>query len=303
MTLREDRILVTGGTGMVGKHLQDLIPNATFVGSKDYNLGNIFAVQSMFNDIEPDCVIHLAAKVGGIQDNIANPLAFLEDNLVMNTNVVKTAHEKGVNRFIGILSTCIYPDRLEDNQYPMTEDLLHAGPPTPTNFGYGYAKRMLGVHLDTIRNSTDKDYFSIIPSNLYSEYDHFGDDTKMHFVTALLKKIKNSTNGIVPLFGTGTPLRQFIHAEDLAKIIAKCAIRKELTMTNFNVCCDDTPTIKEIAVEGLKAAGKDLELQFDSSKPDGQYRKDCDNTVLRELFPDFKFLSLEDGLGRVYNKL
>lgn len=301
--MREDRILVTGGTGMVGKHLQDLIPNATFVGSKDYNLGNIFAVQAMYNDIEPDCVIHLAAKVGGIQDNIANPLAFLEDNLVMNTNVVKTANENGVERFIGILSTCIYPDRLEDSQYPMTEDLLHAGPPTPTNFGYGYAKRMLGVHLDTIRNSTDKDYFSIIPSNLYSEYDHFDDDTKAHFVTALLKKIKNSKNGIVPLFGTGLPLRQFIHAEDLAKIIAKCATRKEQTMTNFNVCCDETPMIMEIAEEGLKAAGRDLELQFDASKPDGQYRKDCDNSKMRELFPDFEFLSLEEGLRRVYKKL
>ncbi len=301
--MREDRILVTGGTGMVGKHLQELIPNATFVGSKDYSLTNIFAVQAMFNDIEPDCVIHLAAKVGGIQDNIANPLAFLEDNLVMNTNVVKTAKDKGVNRFIGILSTCIYPDRLEDDQYPMTEDLLHAGPPTTTNFGYGYAKRMLGVHLDTIRNSTGKDYFSIIPSNLYSEYDHFGDDTKMHFVTALLKKIKNSKNGIVPLFGTGLPLRQFIHAEDLAKIIVKCALSEEDTNTNFNVCCDDTPMIVEIAEEGLKAAGKDLELQFDSSKPDGQYRKDCDNSKMRKLFPNFKFLSLEEGLKRVYNKL
>ena len=303
VVVREDRILVTGGTGMVGKHLQELIPNATFVGSKDYSLTNSFAVQAMYNDIEPDCVIHLAAKVGGIQDNIANPLAFLEDNLVMNTNVVKTANVKGVKRFIGILSTCIYPDRLEDDQYPMTEDLLHAGPPTPTNFGYGYAKRMLGVHLDTIRNSTDRDYFSIIPSNLYSEYDHFDDDTKMHFVTALLKKIKNSKDGIVPLFGTGTPLRQFIHAEDLAKIIAKCALSDTDIKTNFNVCCDDSPSIREIAVEGLKAAGRDLELKFDTSKPDGQFRKDCTNAKLRELFPDFKFLSLEQGLKRVYNKL
>jgi GDP-L-fucose synthase len=301
------RVLVTGGSGMLGRHLKEFLPEATYISSKDYNLCNSFAVQAMFNDIEPECVIHLAAKVGGIQDNIANPLAFLEDNLVMNTNVVKYANDKGVKRFIGILSTCIYPDRLADDQYPMTEDLLHAGPPTPTNFGYGYAKRMLGVHLDTIRNSTGKDYFSIIPSNLYSEYDHFEDDTKMHFVTALLKKIKNSTNGIVPLFGTGTPLRQFIHAEDLAKIIAMCALSEEDTKTNFNVCCDDSPSIKEIAKAGLKATdkyrNKVLELQFDSSKPDGQYRKDCDNSKMRKLFPNFKFLSLEDGLQRVYNKL
>jgi len=301
------RVLVTGGSGMLGRHLKEFLPEATYISSKDYNLCNSFAVQAMFNDIEPECVIHLAAKVGGIQDNIANPLAFLEDNLVMNTNVVKYANDKGVKRFIGILSTCIYPDRLADDQYPMTEDLLHAGPPTPTNFGYGYAKRMLGVHLDTIRNSTGKDYFSIIPSNLYSEYDHFEDDTKMHFVTALLKKIKNSTNGIVPLFGTGTPLRQFIHAEDLAKIIAMCALSEKDTKTNFNVCCDDSPSIKEIAKAGLKATdkyrNKVLELQFDSSKPDGQYRKDCDNSKMRKLFPNFKFLSLEDGLQRVYNKL
>ena len=118
-----------------------------------------------------------------------------------------------------------------------------------------------------------------------------------------MKKIKNSKNGIVPLFGTGLPLRQFIHAEDLAKIIAKCATRKEQTMTNFNVCCDETPMIMEIAEEGLKAAGKNLELQFDASKPDGQYRKDCDNSKMRELFPDFEFLSLEEGLRRVYKKL
>ena len=301
--MREGRILVTGGSGMVGKHLKELIPNATFVSSKDYNLCNSFAVQSMYSDIEPDCVVHLAAKVGGIQDNIANPLAFLEDNLVMNTSVVKAANDKGVKRFIGMLSTCIYPDALPKMYYPLTEDHLHLGPPTPTNFGYGYSKRMLGVHLDTIRNSTGKDYFSIIPSNLYSEYDHFDDDTKAHFVTALLKKIKNSTNGIVPLFGTGTPLRQFIHAEDLAKIIAKCALSEEDTKINFNVCCDDSPSIKEIAEAGLKASGRDLELQFDSSKPDGQFRKDCDNSVMRKLFPDFRFLSLEEGLERVYNKL
>ena len=185
----------------------------------------------------------------------------------------------------------------------MTEDLLHAGPPTPTNFGYGYSKRMLGVHLDTIRNSTDKDYFSIIPSNLYSEYDHFDDDTKAHFVTALLKKIKNSQDGIVPLFGTGTPLRQFIHAEDLAKIIAKCALSEADIGTNFNVCCDDTPSIRDIAEVALEATGRNLELQFDTTKPDGQFRKDCTNAKMRELFPDFEFLSLAKGLKRVYNSL
>ena len=186
------KILVTGGSGMVGKHLQEMLPDAVFVGSKDYNLTIPHGVYCMFNEIKPNVVIHLAAKVGGIKDNMANPLEFLEANLQMNTNVVMEAQNHNVKKFIGIGSTCVYPDILPDDHYPMTEDMLHIGAPTPTNFGYGYAKRMLAVHLETIRKSKGLDYFTIFPSNLYSEYDHFGDDTKAHFVTALLKKIKNS---------------------------------------------------------------------------------------------------------------
>jgi GDP-L-fucose synthase len=296
------KILVTGGSGMVGKHLKELLPDAFYVGSKDYDLTIPFGVRSMFSTYEPDVVIHLAAKVGGIQDNIANPLEFLESNLVMNTNVVTEAQKHRVKKFIGIGSTCVYPDQLPDDSYPLTEDLLHAGPPTPTNFGYGYAKRMLAVHLETIRKARGFDYFTIFPSNLYSEYDHFDDDTKAHFVTALLKKIKTSKDGMVNLFGSGKPLRQFIHTEDLAKIIVGCLERD--IKTDFNVCCDESPSIMEIAQTALTATNnKHLRLAFDVSKPDGQFRKDCSNKKMRELFPHFKFLSLEEGLRRVYNSL
>jgi GDP-L-fucose synthase len=301
------KILVTGGTGMVGKHLQEMFSpdeiwnrEVVFIGSQDYDLRDSVVVRRLFEN-KFDTVIHLAAKVGGIQDNIANPLEFLEDNLIMNTNVVKAAYESGVTKFIGIGSTCVYPDILPDDHYPMTEDMLHIGAPTPTNFGYGYAKRILSVHLETIRKSRGLDYFTIFPSNLYSEYDHFDDDTKAHFVTALLKKIKESKDGYIHLFGTGLPLRQFIHAEDLAKVIMKCLDRE--IKEDFNVCCDDAPMIMEIAEAGLKAAGKRLGIMFDSTKPDGQYRKDCSNAKMKELFPDFKFLPLEDGLKRVYNRL
>ena len=166
---------------------------------------------------------------------------------------------------------------------------------------YGYAKRMLAVHLKTIRESKGLDYFTIFPSNLYSEFDNFEDDTKAHFVTALLKKVKNS-EGVVPLLGTGTPLRQFIHAEDLAKIIMKCLDR--VIKTDFNVC-DDNRSIKVIAEAALYATcNKHLELKFDNDKlKDGQYRKDCSNKKLLELFPGFQFIPLENGLKRVYNAL
>ena len=299
------KILVTGGTGMVGQHLQEYLPEAWFVGSTDCDLRDKVAVRRLFNN-KYDTVIHLAAKVGGIQDNIANPLEFLEDNLIMNTNIVTEAVRGGVTKFIGIGSTCVYPDMLADYEaYPMSESQLHDGPPTPTNFGYGYAKRMLAVHLETIRKSKDLDYFTIFPSNLYSEYDNFENDTKSHFVTALLKKVKNS-NGVVSLLGTGTPLRQFIHAEDLARIICECLVKDVKQDFNF---CDDVngrpPSIKEIAEMAIKATGNEhLKVSFDDKyENDGQYRKDCSNAKMMELFPDFKFLSLEDGLKRVYNSL
>ena len=304
--MREDRILVTGGTGMVGSHLQEYLPEADFVGSRDYDLKKKLDVRNMFAKYQPDTVIHLAAKVGGIQDNIARPLEFLEDNLMMNTNVVLEAQKYEVKKFIGIGSTCVYPDMItEYGAYPMSEEMLHEGAPTPTNFGYGYAKRMLAVHLETIRKSKDLDYFTIFPSNLYSEYDNFEDDTKAHFVTALLKKIKDS-DGNVSLLGTGGPLRQFIHAEDLARIICECLVKD--VKEDFNVCDDVNgrpPSIKEIALMALKAANReDLELKFDKDLlKDGQYRKDCSNKKMKELFPNFKFLSLEEGLKRVYNKL
>lgn len=301
------KILVTGGTGQVGQellsYLADDVANgdAVFVGSKDYNLTLPFGVKRMFEDIKPNTVIHLAAKVGGIKDNMANPLEFLEDNLQMNTNVVMEAQKHNVKKFIGIGSTCVYPDILPDDHYPMTEDMLHIGAPTPTNFGYGYAKRLLAVHLETVRKSKGLDYFTIFPSNLYSEHDHFGDDTKAHFVTALLKKIKNS-DGVVNLMGTGTPIRQFIHAEDLAKVICECLYRE--IKQDFNVC-DDSRSIRDIAEAALKATNNEhLTLSFDNQHTnDGQFRKDCSNAKMMELFPDFKFIPLEKGLERVYNSL
>ena len=169
------RILVTGGTGMVGKHLKNMLPwpESVFVGSKDYDLTDQVQVEEMFIKYNPTIVIHLAARVGGIQDNIANPIEFLEDNILMNTNVVRIARDYGVKKFIGLLSTCIYPDSALS--YPMIEEDLHEGPPTPTNLGYGYAKRVLGIHLETIRKKTGLEYFSIIPCNLYSERDNFED--------------------------------------------------------------------------------------------------------------------------------
>ena len=140
------RILVTGGTSTVGKHLKELLPDAIYISSKDCDLTDIKSVQWLISSYTPDIIIHLAAKVGGIQDNIAKPAEYFDDNIIMNTNILKVSHEYNVKRFIGILSTCIYPDKVD--LYPMKEEVMFDGPPTPTNFSYGYAKRCLAVQID-----------------------------------------------------------------------------------------------------------------------------------------------------------
>tara|TARA_R110000851_G_scaffold329195_1_gene500834 strand:- start:118 stop:1023 length:906 start_codon:yes stop_codon:yes gene_type:complete len=298
-------ILVTGGTSTIGKHLKEFLPDAKYVSSSMFDLTRQDDVYRMFADIKPTIVIHLAATVGGIQDNINYPDRYLEENVLMNTFVTRQAMKSGVKRFIGILSTCIYPDKLSADQYPMTEDMLHLGPPAPTNFGYGYSKRLLGVQIDTYRKQyKDIHYSYITPCNLYSEYDDFHNDGKAHFVTALLQKIKNAVNTgskELNLFGTGTPLRQFIHSKDVARIINRC-ITSDL-YENFNVADSECLSIRELAETTLRALDIDLELKFDTSKPDGQYRKDVSNKKLLEFFPDFKFTSFEDGIRLVYKNL
>lgn len=297
-------ILVTGGTSTIGKHLRGFLPDAIYVSTKDYDLINQIEVEQMFRDIRPSVVIHLAATVGGIQDNINYPERYLENNVLMNTFVTKQAAITGVKRFIGILSTCIYPDILPDNSYPMTEDMLHLGPPTPTNFGYGYSKRLLGVQIDIYRKKHNLQYSYITPCNLYSEYDNFNNDSKAHFVTALLKKIKTAVDTDskeLNLFGTGKPLRQFIYSKDVAEIIYRC-IKSEV-YESFNIADSNCLSIKELAELTLKTLNIDLKLKFDTSKPDGQYRKDVSNKKLLNIFPDFKFTPFEEGVKLVYNSL
>lgn len=302
------KVLVTGGKGMLGKHIEDKLSyedhEGIYVGSKDYDLTSLFQVRKMFEEIRPDAVIHAAARVGGIQENIDHPIEFLEQNILMNTHVVSEAYKYGVKKLIAVSSTCVYPDALPETYYPLKEDILHNGPPTPTNFGYGMAKRVMGTQVELYRKIYDLDYSTLYACNLYSEYDNFDNDKKAHFITALLKKINNCVNEdeeILQLLGTGKPLRQFIHAADLADIIVQ-GLDRELKM-DFNVCDNVVWSIREMAEIALKVLDKDLILKFDASKPDGQIRKDASDSKFRMLFPTFRFKSFANGLELVYNKL
>jgi len=296
-------ILITGGSSMVGKHLKELIPNAIYLNSSHANLIEQNEVRDVIKNKKPRIVIHLAARVGGIIDNISHPGEYFYENIMMNTMMMEESRLNGVERFIGILSTCIYPDQLTENCYPLKEEMLFIGPPTPTNFSYGYAKRCLAVQTEAYNKEYGLKYNYLIPCNLYSEHDKFTPG-KSHFIADLIRKIikAKGSDKKLNLFGTGTPLRQNMYAGDLARIIKLC-IDNDIT-ESFNVTVSDNISIKNIAETALKVCdAEDVELIWDSSKPDGQYRKDVSNEKMLNIFPDFKFVSIEEGILQTYKKI
>jgi GDP-L-fucose synthase len=293
-------IIVTGGTGLVGKYLQQHL-DATYLSSKEYDLTKEQDVERMYQTYSPKTVIHLAAKVGGIIDNINNPFDYFEDNVLMNTFMLKYARKYNVTKFLGVLSSCIYPD--VSNHYPLLEEDLHLNLPNENNFGYGYAKRLMGVHIDLFKKE-GYDYSYIIPNNLYGEFE-VGDLSKKHFIGALLEKIKlanqnNSDN--ITLFGDGTPLRQFTYADDIARII-QLMIEYNIT-ENLNVGIEENYTIDKIAKIALQATNSNhLKIEYDITKPNGQYRKDISTSKFQSLFSTFEFTSYIEGIKKTYSKI
>jgi len=293
------KTLITGGTGMVGRSLQKYLPHATYITSKDYNLTTREGIQQMLIKESPDAIIHLAAKVGGIIDNIAKPAEYFDDNVLMNTQLVKYSYLSGVKRFIGILSTCAYPDVV--SSYPMIENDLHIGPPALTNFSYGYAKRSLAVQIDAYNNQYGTKYQYLIPCNLYGEFDKYGDNS--HFIAALIKKIhkaKVNNDSKIILFGDGSPLRQFMYSDDLAYVINYC-LENEI-YDNMNVAISENLTIKQMAEIALEACNASyLNIEFDTTKPNGQYRKDVSTDLLKLKIPSFNSRNLYSGIKQTYD--
>ena len=160
------------------------------------------------------------------------------------------------------------------------------------------SKRCMAIHLDSYVKQYDKKWCYLTPCNLYGEYDKY-EEHHSHFVSALIKKI-NEAKDTVEIWGTGKPMRQFMYAEDLARVI-KYMIDNDI-VDNFNVAPEYVYSIEEITKIGMESCGKgDLEIVYDNTKPDGQYRKDVDSSKLLSIMDDFKFTTLKDGIGKVYD--
>tara|TARA_B110000027_G_C16083975_1_gene285011 strand:- start:273 stop:1184 length:912 start_codon:yes stop_codon:yes gene_type:complete len=295
------KILVTGGTGLIGKYLNFFLPSAIYVGSKDFNLINENEVKNMFNEIRPNIVIHLAALVGGVHHNIEEPVKYFEENLLMNTLVLKESYKHNVDRFTGILSSCIYPNKI--SEYPIKEDKLLDGAPHEDLFSYSYAKRCLAIQIDMYNKKYNTKYNYLIPCNLYGEFDKF-DSIQGHFVGALIQKIidakKNKSKKII-LFGDGTPYRQFMHAKDIAKLISIMVLEDKFF--SMNIATNENYSVEHIAKIALKACdAKEMKIEYDETKPNGQMRKDIEISKMQKYFQAFQVTKLEDGIREIYQK-
>lgn len=296
-------LLVTGGSGLVGHALQKILPEATYISSKNFDLTKEQDVQSMYKQYKPTHVIHLAARVGGIKENINYPAEFLYQNVLMNSYVIHYAYKYQVKKLIGILSNCAYPDVAAS--YPLVEEQLHDGPPAKTNFSYGYSKRLLDAQITAYRNQYHCNFFSVIPCSIYGPFDKF-EEEKSHFLTALIKKLylaKKKKEKSIKILGTGKPLRQYIYSEDLAKVLL-LLLEKYSGETPINIAPHENLSIAEITKIALQATDlSDLKVVFDPSFPDGQYRKDLSNNKLFTIIDNVTFTPLSEGIQATYEWL
>jgi GDP-L-fucose synthase len=296
--INEQNVLVTGGNGMVGKALQKLMPNAIFVNSSMYDLRDLYRCESMFNKFHPEYVIHLAARVGGIKANKEKLADFYADNIYINTNVLLCSMAYDVKKVISVLSTCVYPNQVN---YPLTEDQLHNGMPHSSNYAYAIAKRGLDTYSQALRDQYGCNFVTIIPNNLYGEYDNFHLEDS-HVLPAMIRKFYEANlegKNFVELWGDGNPLREFTYSHDMAKIIL-FLLEKYDDRFPINIGNTNEISIKNVAKKIKKLLNYKGKIKWDTSQPNGQLRKPSSNQKLLDLgWKKEDYTDFDEGLRNV----
>lgn len=307
------KIVVTGGNGMVGKNLQELVSikysNHDFIflnRSKNnkftVDLTDRLQVLDFFKNNNFDLIIHLAANVGGLFKNLNNNAKIFTDNIRINENVLEACNRYNIQRGIFCLSSCIFPDNPQ--KYPMSEENVLDSEPHYSNRGYGFSKRMLYIQCQHYNKDFGREYICVSPANIYGKFDNFNLETS-HFIPGILHRFqKEQYNEHINAFGTGKPLRQLVFASDVAEIICIFLFDSNLTKENdiINICNDEEYSIKEYVYKICELLHIDKEkIKWDTTKSDGCLKKTVSNKVLKQLIPDYKFTLLEEGLEKTYS--
>lgn len=288
-----NKILITGGSGLVGS--QFIGDRFERISGKHGDLRDRSYVSRLIQNSNYDGVIHCAGKVGGVLSNSQKPAEFYHDNIMINTNVIDESMKKGIKKLVFFSSTCVFPDKVE---YPLSPDKVHLGPPHFTNYAYAYAKRMGQVQIQSYRQQYGVDYFTVIPCNIYGPGDLYNLNDG-HVIPSLIHKmyIAHQNNSDFEVWGSGTPLREFIFSGDVADITMK--LYEDYKGEDPVIISTSTEvSIRDIVYTMAKIFGFKGRIVFDSSKPDGQLRKPSDNSVLKSMYPDYKFTPFEEGLEK-----
>jgi len=300
-SLTGKKIWVAGETGMVGsatvRRLASEDCEILSATRKDFDLRDQAAVKAWMAQKKPDIVVVAAATVGGILANSTRPAEFLYDNLVIESNIIQAAHEVETEKLLFLGSACIYP---REAAQPMAESALLTGPLEPTNEWYAVAK-IAGIKLcEAYRKQYGSDFISAQPNNLYGPGDNF-DLQSSHVIPALMVKAhqaKETGAESMEIWGTGAPLREFLHVDDLADALIHL-LKTYSGPSHVNIGTGEEISIKDLAHTIAKAVGFEGELAFDTSKPDGSPRKLLDATMMKELGWDSS-ITLTEGLKSSY---
>ena len=278
-------ILVAGGTGLTGsaivRELKRVNKKVIGISSKDVNLLDRAKTFSFIKDLKPTLIIDAAAKVGGVGSNNAYPVEYLSQNLQIQSNLMDAAHEAKVEKFVFLGSSCIYPRNCAQ---PIKEDYLLTGELEQTNSAYAVAK-IAGIELiKSYRKEYGHAWISVMPTNLYGPNDNF-DLENSHVLPALIRKFveaKRDNSPEVVLWGSGTPLREFLHVDDLAKAILVC-LDKYDDSQQINIGSGDEISIRDLGQKIANLTGFTGKVVWDANRPDGTPRKVLDSTKINKL--------------------
>ena len=300
---KNTKIYIAGHNGMVGSAIWRTLSakgytNLVGVSSKALDLRNQEAVKDYFAQEQPEVVIDAAARVGGILANNNYPYQFIMENMQIQNNLIDSALQAGIEKFVFLGSSCIYPKLAPQ---PLKEDCLLSGDLEPTNEWYAIAK-ITGVKAcQAIRKQFGKDYVSLMPTNLYGTHDNFDLNTS-HVLPAMMRKFheaKENDNAPVTLWGSGTPMREFLFVDDMAAAVV-FALENKLPDYLYNIGTGVDLTIKELAETIQKITGHQGEIIWDSTKPDGTPRKLMDVSKMHELGWKHE-VDLEEGIQATYD--